>query len=356
MPPVIEAAVRRSLAAWYERYRRDLPWRRTRDPYAIWVSEVMLQQTQVQTVIPYYRRFLALFPDVSRLARAEEQALLKVWEGLGYYRRVRHMHRAAQIMAAGNGRVPSDWTVLRALPGIGDYIAAAVLSIAFGKPYAAVDGNIKRVLARILCMDTPVNRGNGHAPYQKAADRLLDRDRPGRHNQALMELGALVCTPGQPRCAQCPLAHHCGALKTKRVDQFPLRLARRPVGEQVWAAGVVVKNGRILLVRRPDTGLLAGLWEFPSVRPELGQDPALACVDYIRSALGLTVRMRRRLVGVRHAYTHFKLRLEVYLCDWHSGRIRLKGPAAFQWLRPDRIERLALHRAVHKVLPALDLG
>ncbi|MFZ1983631.1 MAG: A/G-specific adenine glycosylase [Desulfatitalea sp.] len=207
IPPGTRAAIRRTLGAWYDTHRRDLPWRYTRDPYAIWVSEVMLQQTQVKTVTPYFQRFMQRFPDVGRLAQADEQSVLKSWEGLGYYSRARHLHQAAQrVVHEWDGRLPSTWPEIRQLPGIGDYIAAAVLSIAFAQPHAVVDGNVKRVLARLLRMATPINAAAGHQLFQAAADRLLDVQDPGRHNQAMMELGALVCTPQTPLCAQCPLA------------------------------------------------------------------------------------------------------------------------------------------------------
>jgi A/G-specific adenine glycosylase len=343
-----------ALAAWYERNRRDLPWRRTRDPYAIWVSEVMLQQTQVKTVIPYYQRFMDLFPNPAALACADPQAVLKAWEGLGYYSRARNMHRAAQAMHEVGGRVPSEWSALRKLPGIGDYIAAAVLSIAFAQPYAVVDGNVKRVLARLLCIDSPINlTGSAHAAYQAAADRFLDPRQPGRHNQAVMELGALVCTPRQALCALCPLQGHCRALRAAVVDDYPRRAPRPSVGEQQWAAGLIVKNGRLLMVRRPSDGLLGGMWEFPSVRPQDGEEPAQACTDYIRRALGLSVHLRGKVACVRHAYTHFKLRLEVFRFDCPSGRIRLDGPAAFQWVPYGRTCRLPLHRAAQKVVEAV---
>jgi A/G-specific adenine glycosylase len=353
VPSGEQSRIRRALAVWYESNRRDLPWRRTRDPYAIWISEVMLQQTQVKTVIPYFQRFMDLFPNPASLACAEEDAVLKAWEGLGYYSRARNLRRAAQAMQAAGGCVPCDWASLRKLPGIGDYIASAVLSIAFEKPYAVVDGNVKRVLARLLCIDAPVNHAGGHALFQAAADGLLARRQPGRHNQAVMELGALVCTPRRPLCARCPLRLHCRALRSGAVDHYPRRAQSPTAGEQQWSAGVIVKNGHMLLVRRPSGGLLGGMWEFPSVRPPAGEDPAQACLAYIRSALGLTVRLHRRIACVRHAYTHFKLRLEVFLFDWQSGNVRLDGPAAFQWVQPGRIPQPALHRAAHKVLHAV---
>jgi A/G-specific adenine glycosylase len=349
------AFVRRALGRWYDRARRDLPWRRTDDPYAIWVSEVMLQQTQVNTVVPYYHRFLERFPDVDRLAGARLQSVYKLWEGLGYYARARHLHRAARVVREEmGGRVPCDPRVLRRLPGIGNYIAAAILSIAFGRPFAVVDGNVKRVLARLFLVDAPVNQGAAHGVFQELATLLLDRRDPGRHNQAMMELGALVCVPRRPLCDQCPLADACKAFQGGVTGQYPLRLQRRALARQHWVAGVVVKNGRLLLTRRPAQGLLAGLWEFPCGRLLPGGDPADACVDMIRSCSGLETGRQQYVTTVHHAYTHFKLRMEVYLCRWRHGRVRLNGPAAFRWLRLGETGRLPLHGAVHKALPALE--
>ena len=206
-PPGEIAAVRRALGAWYRKNQRRLPWRATQDPYRVWVSEVMLQQTQVKTVIPYWERFLEAFPDVESLAAAETQAVLKHWEGLGYYRRAHHLMAAARaIVEEHDGRLPTEREAFRRLPGVGDYIANAVLSIAFGQPWAVVDGNVKRVLARLFRLEEPVKRPAAHALYQALADRLLDTTDPSGHNQGLMELGALVCTPRNPSCRACPLS------------------------------------------------------------------------------------------------------------------------------------------------------
>jgi A/G-specific adenine glycosylase len=355
LSPADQAAVRRALGAWYDTHRRDLPWRRTDDPYAVWVSEVMLQQTQVKTAEPYFLRFMRRFPDVAALAKADEQSVLKLWEGLGYYSRARNLHRAAQRVAAEpGGRLPSDWAGIRRLPGVGDYIAAAVLSIAFGRPHAVVDGNVKRVLARLLCLEAPVNGAASHKIYQAEADRLLDHRIPGRHNQAVMELGALVCTPRAPRCGQCPLSRWCAAFKAGVTDRYPLRSERRPVQTQHWVAGAVVKQGRLLLARRPEPGLLAGLWEFPGgpVEDQDGDLPA-ACMEKIRRMVGLAVATPVQVVTVHHTYTHFKLRLTLFLCHYQAGRVRRSGPGACRWVRPHELGHFPLHKAVHKTLPAL---
>jgi len=352
--PAARKAIQRALADWYHTTRRDLPWRQTDDPYAIWVSEVMLQQTQVKTAVPYFQRFMQLFPTVRRLAQADEQTVLKMWEGLGYYTRGRNLHRAARIVAQTlNGCVPSDWQGIRRLPGVGDYIGAAVLSIAFSKPYAVVDGNVKRVLGRLFLLETPVNAPNGHTAFQQIADVLLDRSHPGRHNQAVMELGALVCTPRQPSCRQCPLSRHCKALKIKEVNQYPRRLARKTVGRQVWVAGVVLKKDRLLLTRRPDAGLLAGMWEFPGGVVQDGEASALTCALKLKEHVGLDAPAEKHITTILHAYTHFKLTLEIYLCPFQGGRVRLNGPADFRWIRFDQLSQLPLHQAVHKALPSI---
>lgn len=354
LSPDLCDGIRRQLGAWYDDLKRDLPWRRTGDPYAVWVSEVMLQQTQVKTVIPYYHRFMTLFPDVRHLARADDMMILKVWEGLGYYTRARNMHRAAQqIVKVSGGEMPREWRDLRQLPGVGDYIAAAVLSIAHGQPYAVVDGNVKRVLARLYLMAVPVNQASGHKAYQAMADQLLDHSDPGRHNQAMMELGAVICAPKTPSCGQCPVHSFCEARRNGQTHCYPTRTRRAGVPHKQLVAGVVLKNGRLLLTQRPGEGLLAGLWEFPGGLLEADEDSAAACARWIEETTGLKVRVERHVVAVRHAYTHFKIHMELFVCVWQQGRVRLNGPAAFRWVSIAQLEAYPLHKAVHKALPAL---
>jgi A/G-specific adenine glycosylase len=342
------------LADWYKINCRDLPWRRSRDPYRIWVSEVMLQQTQVRTVEPYYRRFISRYPDVNRLARADLQSVLKLWEGLGYYSRARNLHKAAGIVVSRMaGRIPDAWEALRELPGIGDYIAAAVLSIAFGRAHAVVDGNVKRVLARLFLVTEPVNQSSSHKVFRDLADRLLDAHNPGRHNQAMMELGALVCTPSAPRCRQCPVDRFCLALSTGCIHLYPHRKRRPPLPTRRYVAGLVMKSDRILLVKRPDEGLLGGLWEFPGGALPEGTDPALACRLQLKKAVNLDVQVKHHLAAVSHSYSHFRLKLELFLCQWKSGRVCLKGAADYKWLPVSGIGTLPLHGVMHKTLPYL---
>jgi A/G-specific adenine glycosylase len=348
--PVGIVRIRSDLGRWYDANRRDLPWRRSRDPYAIWVSETMLQQTQVATVIPYYERWMACFADVCRLAAADLQAVLKSWEGLGYYSRARHFHRASQIVVREHGgRVPADPAAFGSLPGVGPYIAAAVLSIAFRHPLAVVDGNVKRVLARFLQLDFPVNASGAHKVFAPIAAGWLDVKRPGRFNQAMMELGALVCTPRQPRCRDCPIHDGCRSLAHGSQTEYPRRLARRAAPTHRLATGVVRRNGRVLIVQRPAEGLLGGLWEFPAVRLADGQTTDDAGVAAISALLGIRLRFLARAGRIRHAYTHFKIEAEVLCCLYAAGRVRCKGLPAHRWVKPGELADFPLTGAAHKV-------
>ena len=346
-------AIQDSLHAWYRIHHRRLPWRASRDPYEIWVSEVMLQQTQVKTVIPYYHRFLRQFPDLAALAQSNPEQVLKLWEGLGYYARARNLQRGARVvMSDYGGVIPSRWGDFRQLPGAGDYITAAVLSIAFNQPYAVVDGNVKRVLARLLVLDTPVNQGPAGL-FKPAAAALLDPLQPGLHNQALMELGALICSPKTPQCRSCPLNPLCQAHLKGWVDQFPKRRPPRKVPTHRVAVGVVRQGNRVLITRRPDRGLLGGLWEFPGGRIDPPETPAQACAREIVEETGLTVRVAAPLAEVRHAYTHFKVELSVFICDYQRGRVALNGPVDHCWITLDEMEKFAFPKANHKFMPQL---
>jgi len=343
-----------TLLAWFAASRRDLPWRHARDPYAIWVSEAMLQQTQVATVIPYYRSFLQRFPDVQALAGADQQEVLKRWEGLGYYGRARNLHKAAQrVMQEHQGRVPREWDAFRGLPGVGDYIAAAVLSIAFGKPYPVVDGNVKRVLSRLHLLKAPVNQPASLKDFRAAAEELLKREDPGTFNQAIMELGALICRPRQPVCAACPVQRFCRAVQAGRVSEFPKRIQRRPTPQFRIAAGVVFRRGKVLITRRKPEGLLGGLWEFPGGKIQGGETAEGACIREMKEEVGLTVRIASHLCTVRHAYTHFRIVMDVFCCTWVSGRVTLNGPVDYRWITPDELNSYPFPKANHKFMALL---
>lgn len=347
-------AVRRALLDWYETHRRDLPWRATRDPYRIWMSEIMLQQTQVATVIPYYHRFLAAFPDLKALARADLQEVLKLWEGLGYYARARNFHRAAnRVIADCGGRIPDDPAAFMALPGVGDYIGSAVLSIAFGRPLAVVDGNVKRVMARLFEIPGPVNAAPSYPLFKAKAALLLDEKDPGTFNQAVMELGALVCKPSKPDCGVCPISATCLSFAHDRVNAFPVKIKKAPVPHHSMAVGVVFKDDRVLIVRRADHLLLGGLWEFPGDRLKPGENAEEACIRILSEQLGLTIRVKTRLTRIRHAYTHFKITADVFVCAWVSGRVRRSGPTDHRWIKISDIENYPFPGSNHKFIPQL---
>ncbi|MGD9211567.1 MAG: A/G-specific adenine glycosylase [Desulfobacteraceae bacterium] len=346
--------ISRSLISWYQKHQRDLPWRRSNDPYAIWVSEVMLQQTQVKTVISYYNAFLKNFPSIMDFAAADLQHVLKIWEGLGYYARARNLHRAAiQVSEQSGGKIPNDWHHFRALPGVGDYIAAAVLSIAYNLPFAVVDGNVKRVLARLFVMSQAVNKSSSNKTYQLKASELLDNRKPGEFNQALMELGALICTPRQPNCTLCPLNSICKAFISTRTAEFPKREKKQPTPLYHIAVGVVRKKGRILITRRQPEGLLGGLWEFPGGKIHSDETPTQACKREIFEETSLTINNLSFLTRIRHAYTHFKVKIDIFLCDFAKGSVRLNGPMDYRWITLSEIEKFPFPKANHKFIPLL---
>lgn len=344
----------RRLLGWYDRYKRPMPWRETGDPYAIWVSEVMLQQTRVEAVIPYYQRFMDAFPCPLDLAQAPTDLVLKLWEGLGYYSRARNLQKAVrEVVERHGGVVPDDPERFRSLPGVGPYIAAAVQSIAYGVPLAAVDGNVKRVIARLELREEPFNEARALKVYQGLADELLHRRRPGDHNQGMMELGARVCLPGTADCATCPVSDYCRAHQTHRAAEFPRRIVKKQIPTRSIAVGVVRKRDRLLICRRREDGLLGGLWEFPGGGVEQGETSKAACVREIREEVKLNVTVESFLTKVTHAYSHFRMEMDVFLCRFVSGRVQLNGPVDFAWVRPDDLSRYPFPGANNKFIPML---
>ena len=349
-----EKEIRRRLTQWYLKNHRALPWRKTHDAYRIWVSEVMLQQTQVKTVLPYYKTFIRRFPDVMTLAGARQQTVLKVWEGLGYYARCRNLHHAAKVVRNEHaGKIPDDMEVFRKLPGVGEYIAAAVMSIAFNQPFAVVDGNVKRVLARLFEIDAPVNKSNTLKIFRSVAQNLLDSDQPETFNQAVMELGALVCKPKAPDCIQCPIHSVCEAYKNQTTGEFPIRVQSKPTPVYRLTAGVIIRKGKILITRRPSEGLLGGLWEFPGGKIGEGEKPETSCVREIKKAVNLDVNISNPLTQVRHAYTHFRIVMDVFLCRYRSGAVKLNGAADYRWVTVSALKNYPFSKASHKFIPLL---
>ena len=343
------------LLAWYADHGRDLPWRRTRDPYHIWVAEVMLQQTQVATVTSYYERFLARFPTVEALAAASLDEVLKLWEGLGYYARARYLHAAARkVVTEHGGRIPEAAEELLSLPGVGRYTADAILSMAYGQDVPALDGNVRRVLSRAFAIDEDVTRGTGQRRLRVLAEELLPPGRAGDFNQALMDLGATVCTPRAPRCGGCPLAEACRAHQSGREKQFPVRRLRRAVPHYEVAAGVIWNGaGHFLIAQRPLDGMLGGLWEFPGGTREPGETLRECLRRELAEELDVEVAVGELLTVVQHAYTHFRITMHAFHCRIAAGQPRALGCADWRWISLDDVPRFAFSAADHQIIAAL---
>lgn len=306
-----------SLMQWYERNARELPWRSRQSPYQTWVSEIMLQQTQVDTVIPYFEKWMARFPDIETLASADEQEVLSLWEGLGYYSRARNLHHAARIVVNElEGQIPQTRNGLQNLPGIGPYTSAAIASIAFGVDAAALDGNIRRVLSRLFDIREPARSTEGEKKLEALADAYLPKGQAGAYNQALMDLGATICTPKKPECDRCPIAEDCIALMLGVQEERPVKLPRKNVPHLTVTAAVIRRDGRVLLAQRPRHGLLGGLWEFPGGTLEEKDADLHSCLRReIREELGVDIQVGAPFGEYQHAYTHFKISLYAFLCE-----------------------------------------
>ena len=354
-PRLDHSAIRSALLEWFRANARALPWRGTGDPYAIWVSEIMLQQTQIATVIPFYERFLKAFPTVSHLARAPLERVLEFWSGLGYYRRARHLHQAAQAVAQQfGGKLPKDYASLRTLPGIGDYTAKALLSIAFNQPYAVLDGNVARVVAR-LCS----RRGNLHQPrFRAAVERelagLLSRQEPGDFNQALMELGQTLCLPRGPHCSACPLAKWCGGLRSGHPEDFPLPRPRRAAESHHLAVALLRRGTSVAMMRGLDGGLLGDLWNFPAA---FGSTPAEALealrqklAGLLRAPLGIVHGVPRLTWGeplaeFRHGITYRSILGQIYPVEAADAI----HPAALHWFKLKNLPQAAISQLARKI-------
>lgn len=342
------------LLTWYDRNRRVLPWRSTSDPYHIVVAEFMLHQTRVSTVLPYYNRFLAQFPGWSQLASAPLDRVLKVWEGLGYYARARHLHQLAMVVCQKHGgRLPASRAELLDLPGIGDYTAGAILSIAFGQDEIAVDGNVKRVLARLQGIAEDPFTKAGAARLEAAARCLLPPGRAGQFNQALMDLGSSVCTPRQPNCQACPWKESCYASAKGLQTKLPARRAARPLPHFNVSAGVIWKDGRVLIAQRPPTGLLGGLWEFPGGKQEADETLQQCLLREVREELAIDVDVGDLLIRVEHAYTHFRITLHAFSCRHLSGEPQALGCTARKWVWPAELGDYAFPTANRRIIQQL---
>jgi len=345
------AALRRALLAWFRKNRRDLPWRRTRDPYAIWVAETMLQQTRVQTVIPYYERFMARFPSVQMLADAPAEELMLHWAGLGYYSRARNLQAAAcQVVNRHGGALPNTARELRALPGIGRYTAGAVASIAFDRREPVVDGNVARLLARLFALREDIRAPAAQKRLWSEAARLASGAQPGALNEALMELGATICRPRAPRCGDCPLRRYCAAHAAGCQATLPVKSRPAPRSKVEAVAALLLRGGRVLAVRRPPGGLLGGLWELPGGARRRGEPLQAALARNVREGLGLRIHSAEPLGAVRHEFTHRHLRLHLFRAQAAPGRVRRAGFDGHRWCAKRAAAELPLSAVARKAL------
>jgi A/G-specific adenine glycosylase len=343
------------LLAWFDRHRRDLPWRRTPDPYRVWVSEVMLQQTQVSTVLPYYTRWMARFPTLAALGRASEDEVLGVWEGLGYYSRARRLLAGARtVVERHGGRLPETAAELRRFSGIGPYTAGAIASIAFGQPEPVVDGNVRRVLCRLWGLRGDPTRAPLAGRLGDLARRIVPAERPGDHNQALMELGATVCTPVNPDCSRCPLGHGCLAKRLGIQHELP-ELPRRPEPTPLhMVAAIVERRGRLLLVKVPlGASRWAGLWQLPSSEVRKRETAEAAAARTLAELVGLTATVGEHFLSLRHAVTRYRVTLDAYRCRAERGSARSLGVADVGWKTRHEVGELALPAAHRRLVRAL---
>ncbi len=341
---------RRRLLAWYAHHKRDLPWRKSQDPYRVWISEVMLQQTTVAAVKPYFERFLKAFPTVEKLAAADETQVLRLWEGLGYYRRARGLHAAAkQVVAEHTSQFPRDVATLQTLPGIGRYTAGAIASIAFGERAPILEANTIRLLARLLAYPDDPTKSAGQKLLWATAEEILPRTNVAEFNQALMELGSLVCTPATPKCDACPVAQNCEAFAQGLQNKIPKATAKQKFTDLREAAVVVIKNGQVLVRQCGANERWAGLWDFP--RFELSSEGPLFVRDELiaktREQSGITIQPGNLLTTIKHGVTRYRITLDCYTAIYQSGR--LATDKALRWLMVSELTELPLSTTGRKL-------
>ena len=341
----------RKLLGWFAKHKRLLPWRLDGNPYRIFVVEVMLQQTQIKTVIPYYERWLRAFPDVKALAEAPLDQVLKLWEGLGYYSRARNLHKAAQtIVERFGGKIPSGLESLQSLPGIGRYTAGAIASIAFQKPVPLVDGNVSRVLSRVFNLKKDITKPETQKLLYDIAETLVPEKSPGDFNQALMELGSLVCIPEVPKCSICPVQTLCLAYQEGDPSKLPIKSKGFRVKEIDMVVGMLTKNGKLLVRRRPERGIWGGLWEIPGTVRTINQTPEEALKEEFREALGLAIHIYKKENPVKHLFTHRKALIHPFYCECKNNESFRSKKVKTRWVSQKELKKLSFPVPHQKIL------
>lgn len=340
-----------SLLNWFNLHQRILPWRSYPIPYHVWISEMMLQQTQVQTVIPYFERFFQRFPTIQALAQADLQDVLKVWEGLGYYARARNLHKAAQVLVRDySGQLPSDYVLLQSLPGIGPYSAAAIVSIAFSQPIPVVDGNVVRVFSRFWGIWDDIRNSHIRADIFKRLEPSIQRHSPSLFNQAMMELGALICVPTAPLCDQCPLKSQCFAALHDKTRELPVKSVKPSIPHYEVAVGIIWNQDRFLISKRHESSMLGGLWELPGGKCHSGETLEAVLHRKIQSELGLTIQILDEFCRVKHAFTHFKMTLIAFECHYLDGKLEKSVMPIHHWIGLSEIEKYPFATATKRIL------
>ncbi|MCA0446529.1 MAG: A/G-specific adenine glycosylase [Bacteroidetes bacterium] len=334
------------LLNWYELNKREMPWRDVRDPYLIWISEIMLQQTQVETVRPYFDRFIKLFPDVNTLAFSDQQQVLKAWEGLGYYSRARNLHKASKLVSSEmNGQLPGKFEELLEIPGIGPYTAAAIASIAFNESVPVVDGNVFRVFARLTELEDDISRPQTRKLVFESLKEIIPSENPSDFNQAVMELGALICRPKQPKCDECPVAEYCSGFRQGTFARFPVKRKMKDRPHKEIAVGLCFANGKVLIARRHENQMLAGMWEFPGGKVESGESFTECVKREFMEEVGLEITVTEKLAEVDHAFTHFSITIHAYLCTLISGTAQPLSGSEVRWVLPSELSQYPFPKA-----------
>jgi len=330
--------IQSNLLDWFSVNQRPLPWRVHYEPYQVWISEMMLQQTQVKTVLPYFDRWMKAFPDIKSLAAASEEEVLKLWEGLGYYSRARNLHKAAmQIMEKHGGEFPSNFDEILELPGIGKYTASAIASIAFNQDYPVVDGNVIRVISRLMNYGEDTKQPLAEAQISSWADKLFPKGKGRMFNQAMMEFGALQCRPGAPECSKCPLSSDCTAYQKGTVEMLPNRGPKKELENIDVAIAVIRKGDEVFIQKRPSVGLMGGLWEFPGGKIKMGEKPQAALEREIGEEVGIRIIKITPIRVIKHAYTRFKVNLHCFEAEYSEGEIQLNAAMEGRWVHKDSL-------------------
>lgn len=340
------------VVSWYDATKRPMPWRDERDPYKIWLSEIMLQQTQVTTVIDYYHRWLKRFPRIEDVASASLDEVLKYWEGLGYYSRARNFHESCQHIIDNGGDIPHGVEAFQALKGVGPYIAAAVQSIAFNIPASVVDGNINRVASRVNAFSKPALQNKKE--IQAFMDQILDTKRPGDFNQAMMDLGRYICKPQNPLCDECPLQRSCIAYRNNQQSMYPTKVEKKPRPHYDVAVGIICDGSKLLITKRKQDGLLGGLWEFPGGKMKKKESALKAIRREIKEELSIKIKTKKIIAQVDHHYSHFSVTINAIHCLYDGGAIQLNGPTDYKWIDPPKLSLYAFPKASTKLFKSIE--